>query len=151
MIRALIEWFLEIAFVFGVLFVAIILWLLYLIYSNFPEQMFFTITVGASLIGGIYYLRKNTKQKKETNYKTFAEGFLSEPVSGKTIAAFQKLNPEEVKSFFRITYGDGDDNIIKFLVKDALYTPDKFEYSDILRSNIDVIEDQYSKYQKRLF
>ena len=148
MIKALIALFLEFVFLAALLVAAIILLLLYAIYSNFPEQTVLTLTVGASLIGAIYYLGKNKKQKKETKYKTFAEGFRSEPVSGETIAAFEKLHPEEVKSFFRIIYGDGDDNIVKFLLKDALYTPDRFEYSDILRSNIDIIEDQYSKYQK---
>ena len=148
MIKALIALFLEFVFLAALLVAVIILLLLYAIYSNFPEQTVLTLTVGASLIGAIYYLGKNKKQKKETKYKTFAEGFRSEPVSGETIAAFEKLHPEEVKSFFRIIYGDGDDNIVKFLLKDALYTPDRFEYSDILRSNIDIIEDQYSKYQK---
>ena len=148
MIKALIEWFLELALVFGLLLVAIILWLSYLIFSNFPEQTVLTLTVGASLIGAIYYLGKNKKQKKETNNRTFAKGFRSEPVSGETIAAFEKLHPEEVKSFFRIIYGDGDDNIVKFFVKEALYTPDRYEYRDLLKSNIDAMEHQYSKYQK---
>lgn len=54
MIRALIEWFLQIAFVFGVLLVAFILWLLYLTFSNFPEQTLFTIIVGVALPSGVF-------------------------------------------------------------------------------------------------
>ena len=148
MIKALIALFLEFVFLAALLVAVIILLLLYAIYSNFPEQTLLIFFSGTFLIGAIFYLKKNTKQKKEINNRTFAEGFRLEPVSEETIAAFEKLHPEEVKSFFRIIYGDGDDNIVKFFVKEALYTPDRYEYRDLLKSNIDAMEHQYSKYQK---
>ena len=146
-VKALIELFAD--FAFSIIFIAVVIFLLFLwgLFSNYPELALFILSLLAFIFATIYF-RGHRIQNQASTYKIFCDAFQKCPTSRETIAAFDKLNTEQIKSFFRISYGDVGDSILKFYIKDALNTPDQFDYRELLKSNIAALEFQYTKYQK---